>query len=132
GWTLALGGLLGGTVLGVMAKESAALLPVYALTIEWALLWFGTGRGRPDRRLLALFACTVVVPAVVGLWWMVPQVLGNGVYATRDLDLGERVITEGRVLVVFLGWALLLDLGKRSLLHDDYVVSRGLLQPPST
>src|SRR5690606_1892482 len=132
GWTLMLGGLLGGTVLGVLAKESAALLPVYALAIEWALLWFRTSGDRPDRRLLALFAGTVVLPAIAGLCWMLPQVLGSGGYASRHFDLGERLLTEGRVLVDYFRWTLLPDLGQLSLYHDDYVVSRGLLDPPST
>jgi hypothetical protein len=38
GWPMLLGGLIGGTVLGALVKESAVLLPVYALALEWTLL----------------------------------------------------------------------------------------------
>ena len=132
GWWLVLSGLLGGTVLGVLSKESAVLLPMYALVLEWAILKFGSARQAPDRRLLALFGTVLVLPALLGLGWMIPKVLDAGAYAGRGFDLGERLLTEGRVLVDYLHWTLLPNLGQLSLYHDDYAISRGLLDPPAT
>lgn len=131
GWKTALTGLIGGTALGVMVKESAALLPLYALALEWTLLGFATHRGARDPRLLKVFAAVLVIPAVIGLGWLLPKMLG-GAYAGRDFTLGERLLTESRVLVDYLHWTLLPDLGRLSLYHDDYTVSHGLLVPPST
>jgi hypothetical protein len=131
GWMMALAGLLGGTALGVMVKESAALLPLYALVLELTLLGFATHRRARDARLLKVFAGVLVIPAVIGLGWLLPNVLG-GAYAGRDFTLGERLLTESRVLVDYLHWTLLPDLGRLSLYHDDYSVSRGLVAPPST
>src|SRR6185312_13112936 len=70
------------TALGVLAKETAVMLPLYALLIEWALFRF---RRRPacvapredvataspaptgaDRRLIALFGLVLALPIIVG------------------------------------------------------------------
>lgn len=146
GWTAILGGLVGGTALGLLAKESAVLLPVYAFLLEWALLGFsshkannplsptrgGEGIIQADQRLLATFGVVLLLPAVAGLAWMIPKVLGAGTYARRSFDLGERLLTEGRVLVDYLHWTLLPNLSQLSLYHDDYPISHGLLSPPAT
>jgi hypothetical protein len=132
GWMTLLAGLLAGVGLGVLAKESAVLLPVYALALECCLLGFASHRQARDRRLLALFAMVLVLPAVLGLGWLLPKVLGAGAYAGRAFSLGERLMTESRVVLDYLHWTLLPNLGQLSLYHDDYPVSHGLLSPPST
>lgn len=125
-------GLFGGTVLGLLAKESAVLLPLYALAIEWTLLSFASRGHTPDRRLLALYATALVLPAIGALAWLLPGALSGRAFAGREFNLGERLLTEARVVVDYLHWTLLPDLGTLSLYHDDYPISRGLLSPPST
>lgn len=132
GWTLLLAGLIGGTVLGALVKESAVLLPLYALALEWTLLGFASRGQARDRRLFGLFAGVLLLPAVVGLSWLLPKFLAADAYAGRSFTLGERLLTEIRVLVDYLHWTLLPDLRQLSLYHDDYPISRGLLTPPAT
>lgn len=132
GWTTVLGGLVGGTVLGALSKESAVLLPLYALAVEWTLFHFATFRQARDGRVIGLFVLALLLPATIGLAWLLPKTLAVGAYASRDFTLVERLLTEGRVLSSYLSWTILPDLGQLSLYHDDYSVSRGLLSPPST
>jgi hypothetical protein len=132
GWPTLLAGLLGGTALGVLVKESAVLLPLYALALEWTLLRFTSLRQIPDHGLMWTFAATLLLPGVAGLAWLLPKVLQPGAYAARNFSLGERLQSETRVVVDYLHWTLLPDLGQLSLYHDDYPVSHGLLSPPGT
>src|SRR4249919_290049 len=132
GWGAIGLGLVGCTLIGALAKESALLLPLYAFGIEWALLRFGDGNGRVDRRLLLAFGALLVIPAIAGLAWELPRAFNAGAYVRRDFSLVDRLLTEGRVLVDYVHWTLLPSLGQLSLYHDDYVPSRGLLAPPST
>ena len=132
GWPLLLTGIVGGTALGALVKESAVLLPVYALVIEWALIGFATKGHARDRKLLLLYSVVLVLPAIAGMAWLLPSLLSGDAYVGREFTLGERLLTEGRVVLDYLRWILLPDLGQLSLYHDDYVVSLGLLSPPST
>jgi hypothetical protein len=130
GWLPILAGLCGGTVLGALAKESAVLLPLYALLLETCLPAL---RGRGHARALHwLFVLGLGLPAVLGVAWLLPKALAPAAYAIRDFDMGERLLTEARVVLDYLRWSLLPSLGELSLYHDDYRVSRGLLDPPST
>jgi protein O-mannosyl-transferase len=137
GWPRVLAGLLGGTAFGVLAKESAALLPLYALAAEACLLGFraATAAQAPavrERRLYWLYGAVLVAPAVAGLAWLLPRLLAASAWAHRDFTLGERLLTQARVVVDYLRWTLFPSLRELSLYHDDYVVSRGWLSPPST
>jgi protein O-mannosyl-transferase len=129
-------GLVGCTALGLLAKESAVLLPLYAFLVELVLRMSGpVARDRAhwlDRRVLALFAVVLFVPAALGLAWLLPQMLAPAAWAGRDFTLAERLLTELRVVVDYLRWTLLPDIGQLSLYHDDYPVSRGWLQPWTT
>jgi hypothetical protein len=132
GWTLLLAGLVVGTLLGLLSKESSVLLPLYALALEWALLRFSSKARACDRRMLLLFGVVLVLPVIIGLGWLLPRVLASHAYDGRAFSLTERLLTEARVVLDYLHWTLLPDLSQLSLYHDDYVISRGLFAPPAT
>lgn len=131
GWLLA-GGIVGGTVLGLLSKESAVLLPLYAASAEWVLFRARDANGRRDRRVLALFAVVLVLPGIAGLAWLLPKMIDPLRWISRDFDLGERLLTEPRVLLQYLHWTLLPDLSQLSLYHDDYPISRSWTDPATT
>ena len=132
GWPMLLSGLLGGTLLGALVKESAVLLPLYALALEWTLLGFAGKHTGRDPRLVSLHAVVIGLPGVLGLAWLLPKALDPNAFNGRNFTLVERLLTEGRVVVDYLHWTLLPNLSQLSLYHDDYPVSRGLFSPPGT
>jgi len=117
------------TVLGVAAKESAVLLPLYAAVLELTVL--GSLR-RPRASLLAFFCVFLIIPGALGLAWLLPGVLGDGVYSFRAFTLAQRLLTEPRVLLDYAAWTLCPLPGFFSFYHDDYPISTGLLTPPAT
>lgn len=132
GFGMALAGLLCGGALGVLCKESAVLLPLYSFLLEVFLFDFRGSEGRRDRRLYWLYAVVLLLPAIAAVAWLLPKAMSAGAYARRDFDLGERLLTEPRVLLDYLRWTIFPPLSELGLYHDDYPVSRGLLSPPST
>jgi tetratricopeptide (TPR) repeat protein len=128
-WPMGIG-LLGGTALAILCKESGVLLPLYAWLMELCLPAL---RNAPDRRRVqVLFAAVLWLPCVAGLAWLAPYVLRPETFASRDFTLVERLLTEPRVVFDYLQWTLLPRLAEFGLFHDDYVVSRGWLSPATT
>lgn len=120
-------------VLGALAKETAVMLPLYALLIEAFLFGFRRpANGRLDHWVLGLFAIVLVLPLVVGLAWLLPTVLRPETWATREFTLGSRLLTESRIVVDYIGWTLFPLPHGLSFYHDDYVVSTGWLTPWTT
>jgi protein O-mannosyl-transferase len=128
------------TALGILAKETAIMLPLYALLIEWALFRFGsvpqenspTPVGRRDPRIVTLFLLVLVLPMVWGLAWLIPGILKPATWATRDFTLATRLLSEARIVVDYLIWTLLPTPHALSFYHDDYAISTGLLTPWTT
>ncbi len=120
-------------VLGVLCKESAVLTPVYLLVTEFTLLGFRGRDGGRDRVALTFFGLFLILPFLAGgvLAALRPGFFFEG-YVARDFTLYERLLTEARVLMDYLRWAALPDLRQLALFHDDFTVSRGLLQPLTT
>jgi protein O-mannosyl-transferase len=117
------------TGVGILAKETAALLPLYILGLEACLLRFRTHAG-VSRTMVASWSGLVIAGAVTTIAWLLPHTLP--VYAARDFTLGERLLTEPRVLLEYLQWSVLPLPSSLGLFHDDIVVSRGWWSPPST
>lgn len=132
GWTRILAGLVACTVLGLMCKESAVLLPLYALLVECCVFGFRDASGRRDLRLYALYALVLVLPGIAGFIWLLPRSLDPSAYSGRDFSLGQRLLTEPRVVLDYLRWTLWPVRSQFGLNHDDIAASRGLLAPPST
>jgi hypothetical protein len=129
-WLLGCGGLF---VLGVFTKENAILLPLYLAVIEWCL-WRPTagddpGRGAANR----FFALTLLAPLLVGVALLAvkPGLLLDG-YASRPFTLGERLLTEARVLWFYVGLVALPTPARLGLYHDDIAISTWLLDPWTT
>jgi hypothetical protein len=121
------------TVVAVLCKESGALLPVYALVIEFFVLRFRRVDGSLDRSIAVFYALFLLLPGCLGLGWAL-FAHGGGVldYSGRDFTLSERLLSESRVLWSYISWILIPDPAWLGLYHDDIAPSRGLLQPLTT
>lgn len=133
GIVLMAGGALGGMTLGLASKENAALLPLFALVIEYCFFRFRT----PDRRsqkLLTLFYLTLAVLPVVSfaVWLMLHPDFILSSYVARHFTVFERALTETRILWFYIGLILLPTGNRLGLFHDDIVLSTGLFTPVST
>ncbi|HEY1182267.1 MAG TPA: hypothetical protein VGE56_08190, partial [Rhodocyclaceae bacterium] len=120
------------TTLGVLAKESAVLLPLYAVTMEWLVLG-GFRRGNSQRKsLVVLYGIFLIAPMILGLAWLAPGILNPDSWARRDFGLYERLLSEGRVVLSYIEWTVLPLPGSLAFYHDDFTASTGLLAPWST
>jgi len=120
-------------IVGVLCKEDAALLPLYLLAIEWLVFGFRNGKQAIAKNVLAFYVCGLVLPGIIGLAYLIahPQFfLAN--YAYRDFTLPERVLTEFRVVWLYIQWTFFPDIRHLALYHDDLGISTGLLTPLTT
>lgn len=121
------------TAIGVLAKETAVMLPLYALLIEWALFRFDTTNNTAlDRRIIVLFVLVLALPMIVGLAWLLPHVLNPATWATRDFTLGTRLLSEARIVVGYIAATLLPTPEALSFYHDNFRISTGFLAPWTT
>jgi hypothetical protein len=153
GLVLCVIGLIVPVVFGVMAKETAVMLPMYALMVELTLFRFHPActtplthasvmEGSPanqswksqksDRRIIALFLLILLMPILAGLAWMLPRVLSPQSWITRDFTLGTRLLSEARIMIDYIVWTLLPTPHGLSFYHDDFRASSGLLTPLTT
>jgi hypothetical protein len=123
--------LIVSTGIGALVKESAVLLPLYALCAEIALTRFRTSEGRVDRSIAGLYIALLVVPLIAGLVWLSTWVAKPGAYQ-RSFTPIERMLTEFRVLVDYIYWTIAPNLDALTLYHDDIQASKSFLDPPST
>lgn len=121
------------TALGLSAKETAIMLPLYAALVEWALFRFQRADGAGmDRRLLALFGLGLVLPGIVGLSILVPGLLKPATWAVRDFTLKTRLLSEARIVIDYIAWTVVPTPHALSFYHDDFHISKGLFAPFST
>lgn len=130
-WMILLGFLIFAP-LSVLAKEDGALIPVYALILEWTLFGFARADGKRDIRLHVIYLLVLVLPGLSGLIWMWPGIHASFEHSDRLFTMWERLLTEPRVVLLYIAWSLLPNLGVLSLYHDDFPFSTGLFSPPTT
>lgn len=135
GWLLCIASLVVATAIGLLAKETAVMLPLYAALIEWIVFRFNrtpAPESRKDGRIVSLFIAILLLPMVAGLAWLAPGLLNPAAWATRDFTMGTRLLSEARIVLDYIVWTLLPTPHALSFYHDDFKVSSGLLQPWTT
>ena len=134
-WLLFTGCALSG-LLGFFTKEITAVLPFFILLYEW---YFFQDMKRTWRlRNLALVGGLVLVFVAIGTVYTDHYSLYRALldfeipeYTNRWFTLGERLLTEPRVVLFYLG-LLLLPLPSRLNLDHDFPLSYTLWDPPVT
>ena len=126
-------GLIGFTVLGVLCKESGALLPMLLLVLELTVLSNGHRSAAPiDKRWSGLF---LVLPSVLVLAYLAQSFLRADVFEmapTREFSLYERLLTQPRVVATYLQHWFIPKLYTSGVFQDHIVKSTGLLAPVTT
>jgi hypothetical protein len=84
GLALCMIGIIAFTALGVLAKETAVMLPLYAILIEWLVFRFVAPGGKRDWRIFLLFVVVLMLPMLLGLAWLLPSIFKTATWATRD------------------------------------------------
>jgi protein O-mannosyl-transferase len=130
GYLLAFGGLAAAGAIGVLCKESAALILPLALLVDHVLPIGATppARWRLSRRLLLELP---LAAALLACAWYGADWLAEG-YATRDFTLFERVLSQPRALVEYFWIALWPHAAALGVFHDDFATSTSWTEPWTT
>lgn len=115
---------------GLLSKENAAVAPALCLVLELA---YFTGKARNTRVLAMFYGLFLVVPITLAgvLLWLQPQRLLGG-YAVRDFTMGERLLSQSRALIDYLGTLALPRVTSLGVYTDDFAASTGLFSPMTT
>jgi len=115
-----------------LCKENGALLPAYLLVIELTTLRFAFARDKAwmANWLRAYLGLPVLLLAAVLLWLLFFPL--QDVEAMRGFTVMQRLLTETRVLWMYLGWNLYLPYPTQVFFYDNYRLSTSLIAPWST
>ncbi len=112
--------------LAVLCKENGILISLYGLLLV-PLLW-----PTQETRQRRYFQILSTLPILALIAWLIPHLLAGHGAASRSFTESQRLWSETRILCEYIGHTLLPGLHGHSLYHDDYLISRGPLSPPST
>lgn len=130
-WWVA-GAVVFGGVLAALSKENGVLLPLLLLVIEGVFYRFKFHPGTmPSSRYLV--SAILILPSLAIFAYLIKTGIDlSGAGLVRGFTVGERLLTECRVLFFYIRLILLPDAGVMSLFHMDFEFSYGLLQPYTT
>lgn len=131
GWPwLVTSGLL--AAMGLLAKESAVVFPLFTLALELTLLRFRAPNPATTRWLRRGYVALVLVGLVGYFGFVVPAYGDPHAFLNRDFTLYERLLTQCRVLPMYLGQMLLPLPDSMPFYYDSYAKSTGWLEPATT
>ena len=118
-------------ILAVLSKQIAATLPFFILVYEW-YFFQDLDRAWIQKQAKWIGAVVVVLVAVAGLYLgtsPVDKILA--MYNTQDFTMGQRLLTEPRVIFLYLS-LLFFPHPSRLNLDYDFSVSVSLIDPVTT
>ena len=115
-------------LLATFSKENGVLLPLYILVIEFTLL-----RGLPRPQHWRYWAVPMLVIPVIFLMLYLGYITDSHLirFAHRDFSLYERLLTESRVLLDYIG-KIIFPAHTPRIFFDDFQISKSLLSPVTT
>ncbi|MDZ7832231.1 MAG: tetratricopeptide repeat protein [Desulfobacterales bacterium] len=127
---LFLGAALAG-ICALFSKQNTATLPIFILLYEWVFFQQLKPFNLKQLRVLGILA--VIIFAAAGLYYLggdpVERILSG--YGRRDFTPGQRVLTEFRVVIYYIGLFFYPN-ADRLILDHDYPLSQSLAGPATT
>lgn len=118
--------------LALACKEDAVLLPAYTLALELTILRFRAAQQVVAKGLRHSYLLMSVLAVAAYLFIVVPYYWHWDAYSGRDFSSLERLLTQGRVLVMYLGQIVIPLPDHMSFIYDTLTISRSLWQPWTT
>lgn len=119
-------------VLAALSKENAVILPLLTLSLEMTVLGFCAADSRLQRSLRRIYAYAFSLVFLLLIAWVFPHYYTEEAYQGRDFNTYERLLTQGRVLWLYMQQILVPLPQTLYFYYDDFPVSRSWLQPLST
>lgn len=135
GWRRVVSGLL--CILALMmaplSKENGLLAIPLLMLLEVVVLRFKCATAAAEQRLRKVYWTLLVlaVVAVVAALVLRPEIVTRG-YIHRDFTLFERLLTQTRILWVYVGQLVWADPAALGILQDDQLLSRSVFEPLTT
>ena len=129
GWFWIIGGMGFCGALALLSKENGILLPGFALILELTI-FSRKDLSRQSRTTLLTLLCLPLLALVSYFavkWTSIPASFNS-----RPFSMSERLMTEAVVLVDYLQQVVAPRLSGLGIFHDDYPISKGLLDPAVT
>ncbi|MDA3439431.1 hypothetical protein MJ046_03640 [Acinetobacter bereziniae] len=119
-------------LLALACKEDAVLLPVYTLMLELTVLRFQAAQSIVTKGLKQSYTLFSALATFLYLFVIVPYYWFWENYPGRDFNSLERLLTQARILVMYIGQTIIPLSDRLPFIYDDYEISRGLWQPWTT
>ncbi|MDO3382824.1 hypothetical protein [Gilvimarinus algae] len=119
-------------LLAFASKEDAALIPLYLLVLEITILKFRGSNGLDLEGMRRIYYFLTFIGILIYLFVVIPYFWSWENYSGRDFNSVERLLTQARVLTVYLQQILFPWPDWMTFFYDHISVSRSLLNPPST
>lgn len=119
-------------VLALASKEDSILLPAYTLALELTILRFSAAQPQLTNGLRRGYLFATMLGTAIFLFLAVPHYWSWQAYPYRDFSSLERLLTQCRVLAMYLGQILMPLPDSLHFYYDDITPSHSLLQPPET
>lgn len=120
------------TLVASLCKENGALLPLLCTVIEVGYFRPVPMAQRPRAVALFVIAFVMLPSAAATAWYGIHPEKLLGAYDGRLFTLGERMLSQPRALMGYMH-ALTLPSGPSlGIYTDDFAISHGLFDPPST
>lgn len=126
----------GCTLLATLSKANGALLPLLLLLMEWIIL--APNRPMPSaalgRQLRRAIWMLLVLPTVLLALWLLISIPGqiHGAEQIRGWTVGQRLLTEPRVIIDYLRLLFVPHAHSSGLFNDAFPISTGWLHPGTT
>ena len=124
------------TLLAVLSKANGALFPILLLLTEWIVL--APRRPMPDiplerwrKRAVGILLVLPSTLVIAYLLYLLPGVIVH-TPAYRGWTIGERLLTESRIVVDYLRLLFIPHAHSTGLFNDQFPISTGWMHPAST
>jgi len=118
-------------LLGMLAKESAFLLVIYLFAIKYILDQSGVSKNWFYRIVIPWLLWLACLLFLIYTLFKLQGTFAS-TYQWREFGLSERLLTEARIVWLYVGQLFLPEVSYLGLYHDDFQISRSIFNPVTT